>query len=322
MQSHHIPALLPPSPLEELLHCDPCGRRLPAARHLGNYLDAGQLEQAAESLAAAKSVAIVTGFCTLSANPPAAETDGPPGALYLARALMALGIRVQLITDCYGEPVLRAGCRYWKLPEGMTVVAPWRRQRGSSKCKRWCIDRVYLNDWTHLVAIERPGPSRDGLCYNMRGGVILGATAPLHVLFDAAQFTRRTALDCGISTIGIADGGNEIGIGKLPRQDVRDALGDPALDKIICSVPTDYLLLAGVSNWAAYALAGCVCAMRGRKDLIAGWSVEDHGRMIEALVRDGGAVDGTTGRREATVDGLPLPDYLQTLTEIQRLLLR
>ena len=45
------------------------------------------------------AVAIVTGFYIPTGNPPTAETDGPLGALFLARALTPLGIRVALLTD-------------------------------------------------------------------------------------------------------------------------------------------------------------------------------------------------------------------------------
>jgi hypothetical protein len=293
----------------------------------GQFLDAGQLQPAAESLASAGSVAIVTGFCVLDADPPAAETDGPPGALYLARALLELGVRVQLITDCYAAPVLAAGCRYWRLPEAMLVEAPWQPDDSQAvlECAArgrewaaWCRDLAGASDWTHLIAIERPGPSHDahgGHCHNMRGAVIDAVTAPLHALFEVAAPPPRR-----IKTIGMADGGNEIGVGKLAWQQVRQALADPAGERIICRVPTDWLLLAGVSNWAAYALAGCVCALRDRQALIADWSVVDHGRLIEALVREGGAVDGTTGARQPSVDGLPLAQYLSTLDAIQELL--
>lgn len=266
-------------------------------------------------------MAIVTGFCTLAADPPAAETDGPPGALYLARALRELGIRVQLITDCYTAPVLAAGCRYLRLPEDIIVEAPWQAgdPRAADRCFAWCLDMAGGSDWTHLIAVERPGPAHAGAgggnCHNMRGVVIDAVTAPLHALFEAASALARP-----IKTIGMADGGNEIGVGQLSWQQVRQALADPAADKIICRVPTDWLLLAGVSNWAAYALAGSVCVLRDRRALIANWSVENHGRLIETLVCEGGAVDGTTGIRQPSVDGLPLVQYLSTLEAIQQLL--
>lgn len=326
--------------LEELTHRDPANRKLPAARVNGNFLDAGQLEQAAESLAAAESVAIVTGFCTLDADPPAAETDGPPGALYLARALLALGVRVQLISDCYGLPLLRVGCRHWNLPATMIVEAPWQPNTPTAfrQCGQWCLGLAATGDWTHLVSIERPGPLSDTgarslqqlrrlisterwhagqSCYNMRGSAIDAVTAPLHTLFQAARLLPQP-----IKTIGMADGGNEIGVGKLSWQQVHDALGRPAGEETICRVPTDFLLLAGVSNWAAYALAGAVCVLHGRKQLLAGWPVEDHGRLIETLVREGGAVDGTSGARQPSVDGLPLTQYLSMLAAIQEFLIK
>lgn len=331
--------------IERLTHRDPGGRRLPSAERHGQFLDNGQMRQAAESLATARSVAIVTGFCTLDAHPPAAETDGPPGALYLARALLELGVRVRLITDCHAAGVLAAGCDYWRLPAEMVLEAPWQPGEvgADSPCARWCVQARDEHQWSHLLAIERPGPAHDptsvaaasgattadaeafrslappadwNACHNMRGLIIDEITAPLHLLFENSAAGQRP-----LATIGMADGGNEIGVGKLPWRQAREALADPAADKIICRVPTDWLLLAGVSNWAAYALAGAVCVLAGRRKLIAQWPVDDHGRLIEVLVREGGAVDGTTGLRQPSVDGLPLAQYLSTLDSIQRLLL-
>ena len=50
-------------------------------------------------------VAITTGFYILAAGSP--ETDGPPGAIAIGRALEALGRRVSYISDAYTTPVLR-----------------------------------------------------------------------------------------------------------------------------------------------------------------------------------------------------------------------
>ena len=54
--------------------------------------------------------------------------------------------------------------------------------------------------------------------------------------------------------------------------------------------------------------------------MISDWAVEDHGRLIETLVSEAGAVDGMTGARRPSVDGVPLTEYLVTLEKIQRLL--
>ena len=340
--NHRVPF----TEIERLTHHDPGGRRLPSAQRNGQYLDAGQLQPAAESLAAATSVAIVTGFCTLDANPPAAETDGPPGALYLARALLELDVKVQLITDCYAAEVLIAGCNYWRLPVEMVIQAPWRPGEAGNRSQsaQWCAQMRTEHDWSHLVAIERPGPAHDpesvaaqsgatpadadafrslapaadwNACHNMRGRIIDPITAPLHLLFENTTAGQRP-----LTTIGMADGGNEIGIGRLVWRQVQQTLGNPAAAKTVCRVPTDWLLLAGVSNWAAYGLAASVCALAGRRKLLTQWPIEDHGRMIEALVREGGAVDGVTGARQPSVDGLPLAQYLTTLDSIQQLLLK
>src|SRR4051794_17635514 len=45
------------------------------------------------------AVAIITGFFIPHAEPPCGETDGPLGAVFLARALTPLGIRVVVATD-------------------------------------------------------------------------------------------------------------------------------------------------------------------------------------------------------------------------------
>ena len=51
-------------------------------------------------------VIIVTGFYILMAGGP--ETDGPPGAIAIGKALQALGRRVTYVSDQYTTPVLQA----------------------------------------------------------------------------------------------------------------------------------------------------------------------------------------------------------------------
>src|SRR5436190_14369450 len=55
------------------------------------------------------AVAVVTGFYIPTAQPPAGETDGPLGALFLARALVPTGIGMVLLTDDFCRPALQAG---------------------------------------------------------------------------------------------------------------------------------------------------------------------------------------------------------------------
>src|SRR5918995_195414 len=72
------------------------------------------------------------------------------------------------------------------------------------------LDRL-IGDWrstgvSHAVAIERCGRSADGRPRNMRGVDVSPWTAPLDDLFLAGPWIR----------LAVGDGGNEIGMGKLP----------------------------------------------------------------------------------------------------------
>src|SRR5262245_50720249 len=71
----------------------------------------GDFEKACADLAnhPGPHVAIVTGFFILSATPPAAETDGPPGSVFLARAIAELGGRVTVLCDGRCTTAIEAG---------------------------------------------------------------------------------------------------------------------------------------------------------------------------------------------------------------------
>jgi len=156
---------------------------------------------------------------------------------------------------------------------------------------------------THLISIERPGRTRDGDYRSARGESVRPWNAPLDALFLSAP--RRVA------TVGIGDGGNEIGMGN-----VRDRIcRSKALPRAITSVVTvDHLVVAGTSNWGAWGVAGELSSISGR-DLLH--TPDEERRMVEACVA-AGAVDGLTRRREPTVDGLPLPIHIGML-ELLRL---
>jgi hypothetical protein len=335
------------SQLESLIRHDPGQRGVSSYLDNGAALGQGELQRAAEQFAAeARTVAIVTGFCVFDGEHWTAETDGPPGALYLARACQALGIEAVLVSDRYGVPVLKAGCRAWDLAEEMVLEAPLEEKNPvntTANVEAWSQEFLHSGigqRLTHLVSIERVGPSHTleslvrqqptqkdiEACFaekvpaescnrrhNMRGVVIDEHTARLDRLFEIAAQQRR------ITTIGMADGGNEIGMGRFAWEIVRQAIRQGPADRVICRIPTDYTILAGVSNWAAYAFALSVACLRGRFDLLAGWTADNQRTLIETLVRDSAAVDGVTKRHEATVDGLSLGEYLGPLAEMLHL---
>lgn len=325
--------------LEELVHRDPAGRGLASFRHQGAPLDHGQLQSAALELAhAATGVALVTGFCIADADPPAGETDGPPGALYLGRTLQALGIEVELVTDHWGQPLLTAGLHATGDSIPVRVFPKVLFAGAAGDIEHWnqrCLEQACGGKLSHLVAIERPGPSHTlaslkaqprpgeaplesfilaappdhrGACHNMRGTKIDDCHAPLHTLFEQAPRLRPD-----VRTIGILDGGNEIGAGKFPWETLRQAIAIGPAAWTACRVATDFAILAGVSNWGAYGLALAVAAVRGQVAALPQADAAAERRVIAAMVNEAGAVDGVTRRRELGVDGLNLDEYLTVL---------
>ncbi|HKB02687.1 MAG TPA: glutamate cyclase domain-containing protein, partial [Gemmataceae bacterium] len=161
---------------------------------------------------------------------------------------------------------------------------------------------------THLIAIERSGPSYQGRNYTMRGGDITDLTAPAHRLFEGPR---------DYTTIGIGDGGNEIGMGKVPRELI--AKNIPNGELVACRTATDHLIVAGTSNWGGWALAAGVMVVRER--LIPGLYFSDlHETTLKSMVHNGPLVDGVTGQPTATVDGLAFQEYAKPLARIAEIL--
>lgn len=261
------------------------------------------------------ALAVVTGFPIVRGDPPFSnETDGPLGAIFLARALVPLGIKVGMLTDPSCQPPLEVGLDACGLrgTVGVSTVPPRNHSWASFSDLNWSDSRAGV-PLTHLVALERVGPGSDGRCRNMRGLDITDETNPAHLLFEHAA--RKTP---PLRTIGIGDGGNEIGMGKIPCDTIQRNI--PNGERIACRVPTDYLIVAGVSNWGAYALAAGVAVLRGRRLPAALFEAERERELLRVMVEKGPLVDGVTGRPTVAVDGLSFEDYVQPLRRLGELL--
>lgn len=253
----------------------------PGHRNILPLIQRDHLRLAALSLLRAKRVLIASGFPILNAG--AGETDGPPGAWAIGRALEMLGIQVSYMTDRRHEHLFRA--------------------LGAEPLISFRPDLLDREDFSHLVAVERPGRARDGRYYNMRGEDITQLVTPLDELFMRAEGRK-------VVTIGIGDGGNEVGMGKVFRGVTR-SIQEGA--RIASTVLTDYVVVSGVSNWGAYGLVGAISVLCG-KDLLPSGSMvrESVVRVVEA-----GGVDGLSGRQEPKVDGLALEHTLDLVEEIR-----
>jgi D-glutamate cyclase len=144
----------------------------------------------------------------------------------------------------------------------------------------------------------------------MRGHDVTPYTRPAHLLFE----NPPGVMVGGRVTIGIGDGGNEIGMGKLPWTTIRKNIPNGGL--VACRVPTDHLIVAGVSNWGAYALAAGVRKLRQAAPDPGLYDVSREREILELLVEAGPLVDGVTSERTATVDGLMRERYSEVLRQI------
>jgi len=253
---------------------------------------------------------VVTGFIIPTADPPTFETDGPLGAVFLARAFHRLGYSVLCLTDLPCSRAIDRGVAAASIPPRLVVNntphddalhGPWVKGVNAS-----------LGRATHTLALERVGPAANGRYHTMRGRDVTDLMLPAHHLFvpDESPLSWRT--------IGIGDGGNEIGMGKVPHETV--VANIPNGDLIHCQVPTDYLIVAGVSNWGAYALAAGVYVLRGTKPPGDLFDPDREREILGVMVREGPLVDGVTGKQTATVDGLAWDEYTKPLVRIREIL--
>lgn len=184
----------------------------------------GDLFKAARRFVSGESrkALVVTGFYIPKAEHPAAESDGPVGATEICAAIRDIGGDAWLVSDAWCEPVIRGAAKD-VLPQDHVLIAP----KGDS-FDAWLDGTKTLIAEQHIdtvIFIERVGPASDGYPRNMRGINILEWTAPL---------SRLASL--GLHTIGIGDGGNEIGMGHIESYAIEDIVDHG--DEIACTVPT------------------------------------------------------------------------------------
>ena len=257
------------------------------------YLPARYCEEAARTmLADAGPVLIATGFYILQADRP--ETDGPLGALALGRALQRLGRRVIYVSDRYTTPLMQ----HLGGAEAEVLSFPIADAVASQAYARDCL-AAHRPDL--LIAIERCGLTAADAYLNMRGRDISATTARIDELF--IQHPR---------SIGIGDGGNEIGMGNLADRipDVPSLPDQPSLTR------TTQLVIASVANWGAYGMLTALSRLRGENLLP---TPEDESEALRCAV-DFGAVDGVTGEAGYTVDSFSMAENASLLARLHALL--
>jgi hypothetical protein len=223
-----------------------------------------------------KHAIITTGFLIPMAHKP--ETDGPPSAIALGDALSTLGWEVTYVTDHYTVPLLRPFTN-----QNSIIDFPITDLCASKNFSQQLLKRI---NPSILISIERCGINEFGLYANMTGIDITSHTARVDTLFTES-----------IPSIGVGDGGNEIGMGNIPVSNETKQL------KINFSITsTSKLIISSVSNWGCYGLIAAL-SIQIQKNLLP--SVDSQKCLIQDMVALG-AVDGTTGQNTTTVDSFSL----------------
>ncbi|GIX46543.1 MAG: hypothetical protein KatS3mg131_0754 [Candidatus Tectimicrobiota bacterium] len=262
------------------------------------------------SVAPGDTVVIATGFCD-PPRLPQGETDGPPGAAVLARAVL-LGLQATpvLVGEAAIAEPLQACTRSLGLrlhpdlavarqvPYGVGFypfpLAPQEAQAAACTLLEQTRPAV-------VVVTERAGPNRLGVAHSAMGRALpAGSRALVEYLLEAAHAA-------GIPTIGVGDNGNDMGFGCIEdvvrrHKPYGDVCQCPCGGGLATVVKTSLLVTAAVANWGVYGVVACLAALRQQPALLH--SAAEEADMLQACV-GAGAADGITGRPLPTVDGLP-----------------
>ena len=269
-----------------------------------------------ERVKADDAVLIITGA---GAPPylPYGETDGPPGAVALARAIgRGFGARTVLVTEPQYMPGLRAAAAAAGLPvldDGLAARRP-----GAAVLRTYPVDddggrreaKALLDQYrpAAVIAVEKLGPNAKGVIHSLRGIDGTAHTGKAHHLVETARARH-------VPTIGFGDGGNELGCG-LIYETVRRVLEYgaqcqcPCGDGMATTVKTDVLVISNTSNWGAYGTAACLALLQRDPALLP--APDEERRVVEQCAQQG-AGDGMAG--------LPIPWVDGTSTEVQEAML-
>lgn len=249
-----------------------------------------------------EEVLISTGFI----EPPSLtqETDGPIGAASLARTLKTgFDVHPVILAEERGLPVVKAALRAFGLnvsnePEAKDTawtvgIEPFPTKLNQAEKAVSRIRRSH--EIAALVAIEKAGANEEGEYHHMTGQRWTSYCAKTDLLFEASNTL----------SIGIGDGGNELGMGTI-RHNVKEripngtACGCGCGGGIVSDTRTDIVVPVTVSNWGAHGIVTHLSLMKD-ENLLHSPDLE-----IRALVQCGaeGSVDGETGRTDGYCDAL------------------
>ncbi len=229
---------------------------------------------------------------------PYGETDGPLGGAAVARALdLGLGAKPVLICEAHMMGPNRAAFAAAGLEVHLEEIFAVRPHSALAVAFPYGMDRraeieALFDDQqpSAVVFVERTGPNAEGIFHSITGT----AKKPDEVL--ANHLFAEIARERGIFTIGVGDGGNEVGFGNIHEH----ARAIQPASHAITVTETDVLVCAAISNWGGYGIAAMLGYLLGNPDLVQDKDIEY--RMLSWAVKRG-ASDGLYTSPTMFVDG-------------------
>ncbi|OHT02719.1 hypothetical protein TRFO_30078 [Tritrichomonas foetus] len=267
----------------------------PGHRGIDTMWQYGSLQKAADSILKQDRKIpsyVLTGFCCMFGR---CETDGPLGSAILSSTLRDLRFNTFLLTDSFAEPVVKAAAS-----EVFAENALFNENK--EKLVVSVDDPTKIVNISFIISIERPGRSRKTNDYRtMSARDITQCTAPLDLLFPQIGESQKSYL-----TIGVGDGGNEVGTGNIADEVCKHVNHG---DEICTSICADILIMTGVSNWGALALAAALVIVANDKTAAEKFINQciNQPNILKKMI-DAGSFDGCTGKPELSIDNMKYED--------------
>lgn len=256
---------------------------------------------------------------------PNGETDGPLGAASLARAIdIGLNARVIVIGEKRTmEPIKQT----FEAAEMMIVDKKMFEERnhvslaipyplGEEKGNEFAKKLISKYDPKVIITVEKHGPSASGKYHSIMG---IGREPEL---VSNVKYLTDLALEKDIFTLGIGDGGNEIGFGNI-YEDVKKIQPYGAKCQCPCGAgvatisKTDILVTGAISNWGAYGVSAMLSLLLKNRKVLQDEELEY--RMLDACVR-AGAMDGVYSNQSMYVDGTSSKTQLALITMLRQII--
>lgn len=262
------------------------------------------------------TVLIATG-AGVSPRLPKGETDGPVGAAALAMSIVK-GLRAKVVfvtEDAHMAPVwaamqlVNSKLAVWAEADASRVFTPVTVEcfpiglNAGQVRSRAIIEK---HQPSAVVFVERDGPNVEGQFHGVRGDCRDPSTVGYVFLL------AYHAAEGGVLTIGIGDGGNEVGFGAM-REQIRDVLPFRGRSLaghesgVVTVVGTDVTVSAAVSNWGACAVVAALGVLLGDAELLHDPDTEHE---LIAVTVSAGARDGATSKQSMVVDGIGIEGHL------------